>query len=242
MSSADHQIPATEADGEIDERWIAVLDAALKVQAPLARSYVASLRRKKPEASDAELMRTVLKRFAAVATATGAGIGGTAALPGLGTAVAVGLTIGEGASFAESAAFAALAVAEIRGVDMSDPSARRLVLMAVLSGERGAGIIAKSLGKQGMQWSSLLSGGGGMVPELVTRQVSRYVKRRVLARTSTVWLGRLLPFGVGAVIGGVGARAAARSVVEALEEIFSFSAVIDGGLAPGAPEIESEGE
>lgn len=177
------------------------------------------LRAKKPGASTEELMRALTLRYSVLATGTGAGIGGVAAMPGIGTATALGLTVGEGLVFAEASAFLTLAAADIHDVDMRDAETRRLVLMAVLSGERGAEIIAKSLGQQGMQWSSVL-GGGGVVPGFVTRQVSRYVRRRVLARTSGIWLGRLLPFGVGAVIGGVGARLVSRSVVDALEEIF----------------------
>ena len=211
-------LPAEESP-ELDDRWISLLDTALRAQAPVARRYVQGLRAKKPGASTEELMRALTLRYSVLATGTGAGLGGVAAMPGIGTATALGLTVGEGLVFAEASAFLTLAAADIHDVDMRDAETRRLVLMAVLSGERGAEIIAKSLGQQGMQWSSVL-GGGGVVPSFVTRQVSRYVRRRVLARTSGIWLGRLLPFGVGAVIGGVGARLVSRSVVDALEEIF----------------------
>lgn len=223
MTSRDNtpgpaDLPAGESP-ELDDRWISLLDTALRAQAPVARRYVQGLRAKKPGASTEELMRVLTLRYSVLATGTGAGIGGVAAMPGIGTATALGLTVGEGLVFAEASAFLTLAAADIHDVDMRDAETHRLVLMAVLSGERGAEIIAKSLGQQGMQWSSVL-GGGGVVPGFVTRQVSRYVRRRVLARTSGIWLGRLLPFGVGAVIGGVGARLVSRSVVDALEEIF----------------------
>lgn len=223
MTSRDNtpgpaDLPAGDSP-ELDDRWISLLDTALRAQAPVARRYVQGLRAKKPGASTEELMRVFTLRYSVLATGTGAGIGGVAAMPGIGTATALGLTVGEGLVFAEASAFLTLAAADIHDVDMRDAETRRLVLMAVLSGERGAEIIAKSLGQQGMQWSSVL-GGGGVVPGFVTRQVSRYVRRRVLARTSGIWLGRLLPFGVGAVIGGVGARLVSRSVVDALGEIF----------------------
>lgn len=223
----------------LDERWLSVLDAALKVQAPLARSYVDRLRIKHPEATERQLLELVTRRFVALTTATGAGIGGAAALPGLGTVAALGLTVGEGATFAEACAFLTLAAADIHGVDMSDSATRRLVLMAVLSGERGTEIIAKTMGKQGLQWNMVLSGGGGggFLPGLISKQVSRYVRRRVAARVGKLWVARLLPFGVGAVIGGLGARAVARSVVEAMLEIFSQGAVLEGELGGEHGEI-----
>lgn len=229
-------------DEVIDERWISLLDTALKIQAPLARSYVQRMRAKHPGATREELMDSLAKRFVALSTASGAGIGGVAALPGIGTVAAVGLTIGEGITFAEASAFTTLAAADIHDVDMDDPASRRLVLMAVLSGERGAGIVAKALGKQGMQWNTVLAGSGGaggFLPGLVQRQVSRYVRRRVVSRSGKLWLGRLLPFGIGAAIGGFGARAISGSVVDALREIFAQSPVIDGELAEHHPWLEN---
>lgn len=222
---------------QIDERWLALIDAALKVQAPLAHSYVAKLRQKHPEATDRQLLEHVTKRFTALTTLTGAGIGGVAAMPGLGTAAALGLTIGEGVSFAEACAFLTLASAEIHGVDMTDKYTRRLVLMGVLGGERGTEIIAKTMGKQGLQWQAVLGGGGGFVPGLISKQVSRYVRRRVVARTGKLWLMRLLPFGLGAVLGGFGARAVSRSVVEAMLEIFSQGPTLEGELAQRRGEL-----
>lgn len=243
MAQSDQPIQSSELteDGDfveqIDERWLSVLDGALKVQGPLARRYVEKLRVKHPEATDRQLLELVTKRFTTLATLTGAGIGGVAALPGLGTAAALGLTVGEGVTFAEACAFLTLAAADIHGVDMSDRSTRRLVLMAVLSGERGTEIIGKAMGKQGLQWNAVLGGGGGFLPGLVSKQISRYVRRRVVARTGTLWFARLLPFGIGAAIGGFGARTVATSVVEAMQEIFAHGATLEGELGQGRSEL-----
>ncbi|AXK44811.1 hypothetical protein [Brachybacterium saurashtrense] len=224
------------AGEQIDERWLSVVDGALKAQAPLARSYVTRLRAAHPEETERQLLQRVTSRFVAVTMVTGAGIGGVAALPGLGTAAALGLTVGEGVTFAEACAFLTLSAAEIHGVDMADRSTRRLVLMAVLSGERGTEIIAKAMGTHGLQWNAVLGGGGGFLPGLISKQVSRYVRRRVVSRTGKLWFARLLPFGIGAVIGAVGARVVARSVVEAMEEIFSHRTVLEGAPRGGALE------
>lgn len=211
----------------LDERWISMIDAALKVQAPLARSYVARLKAKRPSASREELMKDVSKKFVSLMTATGAGVGGVAALPGVGTVTAIGLTVGEGVSFAEACAFLALSAAAIHDVDMSDPTRRRLVMMGVLGGERGEEIVAKALGRQGATWDTVLAGGtSSMVPSIVSQQVTRYLRRKIMARVGGLWAGRLIPFGIGAVIGGVGSRAISRSVVEAVEDIFSQAPVI----------------
>lgn len=244
MSKSEQNTPEIDQDDsgelreELDERWLSVIDAALKVQTPLAHSYVRRLRAKHPEDTPRQLLERATGRFTGLMTLTGAGIGGVAALPGLGTAAALGLTVGEGVSFAEACAFLTLAAAEIHDVDMSDRNTRRLVLMGVLSGERGTEIIAKAMGKQGLQWNAVLGGGGGFLPGLVSKQISRYVRRRVVARSSKLWLGRLLPFGVGAVIGGFGARSVSKSVVEAMLEIFSQAPTLEGELADSGPRAD----
>lgn len=222
-----------EADGALEQLgdgWFPVIDAALKVQEPIARRYVARLRAKHSGATERQLMEKLSRRFMVLTTATGAGIGGVAALPGLGTATALGLTVGEGVTFAEACAFLTLAAAELHGVDMRERSTRRLVLMSILSGERGTEIIGKTMGKQGLQWNTVLSGGGGFLPGLISKQVSRYVRRRVATRTSLLWIARLLPFGIGAAIGGFGARTVGKSVVEAMHEIFGQAETLDGEL------------
>jgi len=244
VSTSNQNTPEIDQDDsgefreELDERWLSAIDAALKVQTPLAHRYVEQLRAKHPEDTPRQLLERVTGRFTNLMTLTGAGIGGVAALPGLGTAAALGLTVGEGISFAEACAFLTLSAADIHDVDMSDGNTRRLVLMGVLSGERGTEIIAKAMGKQGLQWNAVLGGGGGFLPGLVSKQISRYVRRRVVARTSKLWLGRLLPFGVGAVIGGFGARSVSKSVVEAMLEIFSQAPTLDGELADSAPRAD----
>lgn len=239
-STPDPEQQDTLSDSEftqLDERWMSLIDTALKVQTPLARSYVSRLRAKHPGATREELLEHVSDRFTNLLTLTGAGVGGVAALPGIGTAVAVGVTVGEGVSFAEACAFLTLAAAEIYDVDMRDRQTRHLVMTAVLGGEHGTEIIAKALGKQGLQWNAVL-GGSGMVPNMISKQVTRYVRRRVVARTGGLWLGRLLPFGVGAVIGGVGSRTVARSVVEAVEQIFHQAPTIEGELAGDRRSLE----
>lgn len=223
-----------EAIDLLDDRMISVIDTALKVQAPLARNYVAKLEAKHPDWSREQLLAEVSRKFVKLLTTTGAGIGGVAALPGIGTAAAIGLTVGEGVSFAEACAFLTLSAAAIHDVDMTDAATRRLVMLGVLGGERGEKIIAKSMGQQGVQWDTVLAGGsGGLVPNLVSKQVSRYLRRKLMARAGGLWMGRLVPFGIGAAIGGFGSRAMATSVVEAVEEIFSQAPVVETSARSG---------
>lgn len=234
----DHEPrPAHEVPGD---NTFAVIDHALRIQRPIAAKYIASQRAKHPGLDDDQLVARIERSFVSLMTVTGAGVGGTAVLPGVGTVTAVALTAGEGAAFAEACAFLTLAVAEVRGVDMSDPERRRAVALGVLGGEKGEDIMAKALGKQGVQWSGVLS---GMVPEAVVRaangQVRRWIKRKVAARLGSVWAGRLIPFGVGAVVGGVGNLTIARGVVEAEREIFAQAPSQLGRASGSVGEIDA---
>ncbi|MDU5962735.1 MAG: hypothetical protein E6Z13_06230, partial [Dermabacter sp.] len=125
----------------IDDKQFELIDKALALQGPIARKYVDSLRRKNPTWSDEQIIARLEGHFTKLAVATGVGIGGVAALPAVGTATAVALTAGEGFAFAEACAFLTLGIAHVRGVDMSDPTVRRTVILAILGGERGTEIV-----------------------------------------------------------------------------------------------------
>ena len=228
------QVEPADGGTVLDDRWARLIDSALKAQAPIAQKYVSRLRAKNPGASREQLLEKIIGQFTNLLTATGAGIGGTAALPGIGTATAVGLTLGEGVSFAEACAFLTLSAAAIYEVDIHDDDTRFLLMTSVLSGERGAEIIAKAMGKQGLQWNALLGGSTNPATAVVLKQVRKYVQRKMLARGGTLMMGRIMPFGVGAAIGGIGNRMVARSVSEAVRDIFQQAPVVEGRLADGS--------
>ncbi|MBV7433307.1 hypothetical protein KRX53_08255 [Dermabacteraceae bacterium TAE3-ERU5] len=235
MSEENKQLAESGEEQQVlGQSQMKMLDTALKVQGPLARGYVKRLRNKHPEWNNEQLHTAVEDKFRKLMTATGAGVGGVAALPVVGTVSAVALTAGEGVAFAEACAFLTLAVAEIYGVNMADASQRQTVTMALLGGEEGAKIMTKALGKQGVQWETLL---GGNVPPVVLNAVNRHAKkwlqRKVATKLGSVWFGRLLPFGIGAVIGGVGNHMIAKSVIAAQRQVFA-------SVARQHPEIEGE--
>ncbi|MBK0330613.1 hypothetical protein I8D64_04275 [Brachybacterium sp. MASK1Z-5] len=215
-----------------DERVLGIVDHALRIQRPVADKYVDSLRRKHPEMSEEDLVGHVEKQFRRLLTVSGAGVGGAAALPGVGTVAAIALTSGEGAAFAEACAFLILAVARVRGVDMGDQASRKTVVLGVLGGEKGEQLVSKALGRQGLQWGAVLNGvAPDFVVSAVNNQIKRWIRRKIAARMGSVWAGRLIPFGVGAVIGGVGNRVIAGGIIKAEREIFSHVDELTAGAA-----------
>ncbi len=86
-------------------------------------------------------------------------------------------------------------------------------------------------------WGSLFSrrvplAGFGTVRE----RIQTMFLRTLLKQQGTAWLGRALPFGIGAVVGGVGNRVMGRAVVANAKEAFGpMPLVIPGELGGPAP-------
>ena len=199
----------------------ATLDKAVAVPSSVVRGHVDSLRRRNPGAEPAAIVRLLEKEYLALSTTTGGAVGAAAAIPAVGTGTAIALTTANvGTYFAASAAFA-LAVAEVHGIAVEDTERRRALLLTTILGEDGA---------QVMDEFALLSG-GRIASQLLTKLPigtvkavnSRLARRMVRNQAGTqgaLAVGRVLPFGIGAVVGASGARALARTVVKNAREAF----------------------
>ncbi len=218
-----------------------VLDRALRVQRPVVAAYVGRLRRRRPGATPAEVVTALERQYLAAVTGTGAAVGGTAAAPGIGTVAALAVSAGETATFLETSAVFVLAVAEVHGLEVEDVERRRALLLAVLVGDSGAVLMEKATGRAGKHWARLLP--RGIPPQAVeeaNRRLARWVLRRYGARQGAVVLGRLVPFGVGAAIGGAANAAIGRSVVESVRRAFGPAPEEFGGPPVAGPTVRGE--
>ena len=144
-------------------------------------------------------------------TAGGALVGGTAVVPGVGTAAALGLSAAATIGFLEATALFSTSLAELHGVRLVDPEKASTLVMAIMLGEEGTALLSSLSGQAAGQskgptqaWGCLFSRrvplcGFGTVRE----RIQRAFLRSLLKRQGTAFLGRALPFGVGAVVGGV---------------------------------------
>jgi hypothetical protein len=196
------------------------VERAINVQQAPVAGYVARLRRARPNATPAEIIAVLEKWYLATVTGTGAAVGGAAAAPAVGTALAIALSSGETALFFEATALFALAVAEVHGIRLADIERRRTLLFAVVLGDNGAMLVEKMTGRTGQHWAVLL-------PEAlplssitaVNKALGRWF-RRYARKQGMLALGRLAPFGIGAAIGFAGNRAFGRTVVTTSRRIF----------------------
>ena len=201
----DGQVPAAVVRGQ---RVLDLLDKAIDTQSPLVRKNIARARQRNPEATPAQVIRNLERMYVSALTGTGAAVGGVAAAPGVGTGVALALSAGEAVSSLELSTLFALSIAEVHGVLIDEIERRRTIVMGIMLGGTGSATIARVAERTGQHWGRQVV---AKVPVETLRQINRILGRNFVTKYGTkqgiIVLGRVAPFGIGAVIGG-GANAA----------------------------------
>lgn len=198
--------------------FIRGLDRAVRLQSGVIRAYVDHLRRSNPDASPAEIQAIMDKHFLYAASGTGAGAGGAAAIPGIGFFTGAAVIAGESLVFVDLAAVYTVGSAYLRSVDISDAERRRAIVLMVLSGSQGAAIVDTLIGPNAQKVPSvaMVSKFSGptlsQANSLLTRQLLKSMKKRL----RRMWLGKLMPLGIGAVAGTMANRGLAKKVIDGI--------------------------
>lgn len=204
-----------------------VIERSERVQGPAVRAYVERLRHSEPGTSPAQVVAKLERRYLAAATASGAAVGATAAVPAIGTLLALSAVAGETAVFLEATAFFVLAVAEVHGIPVDNRERRRALVLAVLVGDEGKGAVADLLGSGRTSGAWLTEGTAALplpaVSELNSRLLRYFVKRFTLRR-GALEFGKLLPVGLGAVIGALGNRMMGKKIIGNARKAFGPAA------------------
>lgn len=162
------------------------------------------------------------RRFVREAGGAGAAVGAAAAAPGAGLFTLVGTTAAELGWFTLRASDMILAVAAVHGHDDASVEERRAWVLSVLAfGDTAhddfialAGAVGKGLGKRA----------SASVPTGVLAMANRAMAKALLTRYGTkrgvLALGRALPFGIGAVVGGTTNYALAKQIARQAEDFF----------------------
>ncbi|MGN9778432.1 hypothetical protein ACTMS0_22080 [Micromonospora sp. H33] len=207
MATDAHDGPVPEAAVR-GQRVLDLLDKAIAIQSPLVRKNIARARQRNPEATPAQVIRNLERMYVSALTGTGAAVGGAAAAPGVGTGVALALSAGEALSSLELSALFALSIAEVHGVRIDEIERRRTIVMGIMLGGSGSATIAKVAERTGQHWGRQVV---AKVPIETLRQINGILGKHFITKYGTkqgiIVLGRVAPFGIGAVIGG-GANAA----------------------------------
>lgn len=201
------------------------VERTIDIQRPLVLANLRRLRKKNPTATAAELNAKLDRDYLTAITTAGAAVGGTAVVPSIGTVVSLGLSAAATVGFLEATALYAQSVAELHGISTEDPERARTLVMGILMGEEGSALIQATIGSSAggvtRHWGNVV--GGSMSPSAVRgigASIRKRFLKRMLARQGGALLGRALPFGVGAAVGGAANLKMGRTVIDATREAF----------------------
>jgi len=203
------------------------IDRVLTVQRPVVLAHIRSIRRGRPNATPDEIVRTLERRYLAAVTTGGALVGASAVIPAIGTGASLALSGVETAGFLEASALFAQSVTEVHGIVVDDPDRARALVMTLVLGTAGSDLVKQLAGQA--------AGGGARsafwgetimksMPRAVVGPIADRIKRTFMRRFAvaqgTNVVGRLIPFGIGAVIGGGGNHLLGRQIVRTAREAF----------------------
>lgn len=229
---AEQAKDVTRSDG-----FQAQMFKAIAVQRPVVVEYLKSLRRVKPDASAQEILKDLDSRYVATVTTASTGVGASAAIPGVGVPLALGLGVADLLFFYETSALYVLAVAELHGVAVDDVERARPLVLGMLLGQKsqsqvsklvmsamGAGAIenARGAAARGLPkgWGDVLT---QQLPDSALAPLTVVLGREALktgGKLGAGTLGKAIPFGVGAAIGGFGSYYFGRDVVKSARLAF----------------------
>jgi len=199
----------------------AALDKAVTIPSEVVHAHVEKVRRRNPGATPDEVLTLLEREYLVISSTAGGAVGAAAAIPAVGTGVAVTLTASNVATyFAASAAFA-LAVADVHGIEVDDVVRRRALLLTTILGEDGAKAVGElNLFSSGRWATQLLT----KLPLGTVKAVNSTLTKRLVRTQATTQgalaFGRIMPFGIGAVVGATGARALSKTVIRNARKAF----------------------
>src|SRR4051812_34997582 len=211
----------------------AALAKAVTIPSSTIHAHVESVRRRNPEATPEQIITLLEKEYLLVVQTTGGAVGATAAAPAVGTGVALALTASDVATFFGASAAFALAVASVHGIEVEDADRRRALLLTTILGDSGAKIISDSAELTSVSVARALL---TRMPMATVRKVNTTMTRRMvrtqLTKQTGLAVGRMIPFGIGLVVGVTGARALGKNVITGARKAFgppptSFPRVIE---------------
>lgn len=230
-------------------RTIRALDRVLAIQRPVVLAHLRSIRLRHPGASAADIVRILERRYLTAVTTGGAAVGATAVVPGIGTGVTLALSGVETVAFLEATALFAQSVTEVHGIPVGDPDRARALVLTLMLGKEGVDLVAQLAGQaagkgptRDRYWGELVTktlpraAVGPLVDRLKTSFIHQFA-----ARGGASWIGKALPFGIGAVVGGAGNNILGRRVLVNSRRAFGAPPAIlppDLEPRPGATPLE----
>lgn len=230
-------------------RTIRALDRVLAIQRPVVLAHLRSIRLRHPDATPEQVVRMLERRYLATVTTGGAAVGATAVVPGIGTGVTLALSGVETVAFLEATTLFAQSIAEVHGIPVADPDRARALVLTLMMGKEGIDLVAQltrqATGRgpgRDKYWGELITKTlpRASLGPLVDRLKKSFI-HQFAARGGASWLGKALPFGIGAAIGGAGNNILGRRVLVNSRRAFGMPpAILPADLEPRAGAVRLE--
>ncbi|WP_424448177.1 hypothetical protein [Microbacterium arborescens] len=243
IDSLPDDAPRRDSDEVDDARHpltVRTLDRLLAVQRPVVLAHLRAIRQRHPEATTAQVVQMLERRYLTAVTTGGAAVGATAVIPGIGTATTIALSGVETAGFLEATALFAQSLAELHGIPIDNPDRARALVLALMLGTEGAELVGQFARQASGRGAPRSSYWGELVTSSLPRtavgpvldRLKRAFVRRFAAAGGASVVGKALPFGIGAAIGGTGNHILGRRVISGARRAFGvvpagFPAALD---------------
>jgi len=203
-------------------------DKFLNVQRPLVLAHIRSIRARRPDATPEQVLRTLELRYLTAVTTGGALVGASAAIPAVGIGASLALSAVETGGFLEASTLYAQSVTELHGIPVDDPDRSSALVMTLILGTAGSDLVKQLAGEvagtspgRKAFWGELVT---KQLPKAAVDRIGDQVRKQFLKRFGATQgvsvLGRAIPFGIGAAVGGAGNNILGRQIVRGTREAF----------------------
>lgn len=210
-----------EPDGKLARQFFKAVDKASEVQAPAIEKYVNYIRSRHGRKSVARQQKVIDRHFRTLATGTGAGTGALAFFPGIGTLLSAGAAGGEALGVVEVFALYTLSSARLRGVDISHREARRRLILFSIAGAAGNEAVSAASGAKGIGGLRKLGSASDAEKRTINSRLGRIAFRQLRRRMAGAAFAKMLPLGVGAVLGARANRKLAHMMIRHTHAVLS---------------------
>ncbi|MDR3658771.1 MAG: hypothetical protein ACLQIK_16270 [Mycobacterium sp.] len=200
-----------------------VIERSYRIQGPAAEAYVSRLRDAGRGAGPAQVVAKLERRYVATVTASGMAVGAAATIPGIGTLSALSAAAAETVAFLEATAFYALALAVVYGIPADHRERRRALVLSVLVGDNSKRAVADLIGPGRTNGAWVAEGVSALPLSSMSLLNSRLLKawvKRYTVRRSALMFGKMLPVGIGIVVGAVGNYLAGKRIARNARHAF----------------------
>lgn len=202
----------------VSQGFLDVVNKVVSVQSSVIIGYVDKLKKRNKNASAAELQKLIDKHYLNIVSGTGAAAGASSAIPGIGLISGAAAIGAESLVFLEASAWYILASSHLRGDDIRDEERRRTLVLMVLTGSQGSALVDTFIGDvgtlSGMTSAATLSRFSGPTLSGINGRLAKLFMKQATKKLKWAWVTKLLPMGVGAVLGTTANRKLARQVID----------------------------